>query len=47
MTRTCEVANSLSYFNARGRNRTCKGLPPRDFKSLAFTSFATRAEDEL
>src|SRR5437899_5403017 len=29
--------------SARGRNRTCKGLPPRDFKSLAFTNFATRA----
>src|SRR5467141_317165 len=29
--------------DARGRNRTCKGLPPRDFKSLAFTNFATRA----
>ncbi len=43
MTRRREVANSLSYFDARGRTRTCKGLPPRDFKSLAFTNFATRA----
>src|SRR6266516_1408005 len=34
---------SVRAASARGRNRTCKGLPPRDFKSLAFTNFATRA----
>ncbi len=28
---------------ARGRNRTGTVLPPRDFKSLASTNFATRA----
>ena len=28
---------------ARGRTRTGMELPPRDFKSLASTSFATRA----
>ena len=28
---------------ARGRNRTGMVLPPRDFKSLASTNFATRA----
>ncbi len=28
---------------ARGRSRTGTVLPPRDFKSLASTSFATRA----
>ena len=32
------------YFGARGRNRTGTVLPPRDFKSLASTNFATRAE---
>ena len=35
-------ANELAS-GARGRSRTGKGLPPRDFKSLASTSFATRA----
>jgi hypothetical protein len=30
-------------FGARGRNRTGTTLRSRDFKSLAFTSFATRA----
>ena len=29
--------------SARGRTRTDMGLPPRDFKSHASTSFATRA----
>ena len=29
---------------ARGRNRTGTARGPRDFKSLASTSFATRAE---
>jgi hypothetical protein len=29
--------------NARGRTRTGTGFPPRDFKSLASTNFATRA----
>ncbi len=29
--------------NARGGIRTRMGLPPRDFKSLAYTDFATRA----
>jgi hypothetical protein len=29
---------------ARGRNRTGTVLPPRDFKSLASTNFATRAK---
>ncbi len=29
---------------ARGRSRTGTVLPPRDFKSLASTSFATRAD---
>ena len=30
---------------ARGRNRTGTVLPPRDFKSLASTNFATRAKE--
>ncbi len=30
-------------YGARGRTRTGTGLPPRDFKSLASTNFATRA----
>lgn len=29
--------------SARGGNRTRTKLPSRDFKSLAYTSFATRA----
>ncbi len=35
----------LSPPGARGRTRTGMGLPPRDFKSLASTDFATRADD--
>ena len=30
-------------YGARGRTRTGTVLPPRDFKSLASTNFATRA----
>ena len=30
-------------YGARGRTRTGTELPPRDFKSLASTNFATRA----
>ena len=30
---------------ARGRTRTGTVLPPRDFKSLASTNFATRARE--
>ena len=33
----------LQRFGARGRNRTGTVFPPRDFKSLASTNFATRA----
>ena len=32
---------------ARGRTRTGTVLPPRDFKSLASTNFATRANNFL
>ena len=39
---TLSVANSLED-GARGRNRTGTVFPPRDFKSLASTNFATRA----
>ena len=34
---------SCGITNARGGTRTRMGLPPRDFKSLASTGFATRA----
>lgn len=35
--------NAVKIFGARGGNRTRTVLPPRDFKSLASTSSATRA----
>ncbi len=42
--RSVKKRNSLIVDNgARGRNRTGTVLPPRDFKSLASTNFATRA----
>ncbi len=37
--------NLLIYNGAQGRNRTGTVLPPRDFKSLASTNFATWADD--
>ena len=37
------LVKSLIYNGARGRTRTGTELPPRDFKSLASTNFATRA----
>ena len=37
------MAESSSLGGARGRTRTGMEFPPRDFKSLASTSFATRA----
>ena len=37
------MAESSSLGGARGRTRTGMESPPRDFKSLASTSFATRA----
>jgi hypothetical protein len=39
-----DIAGRLQ--TARGRTRTGTGFPPRDFKSLASTDFATRAPDE-
>ena len=39
-----KLSRLLVYYGARGRNRTGTVLPPRDFKSLASTSFATRAD---
>lgn len=40
-----ELARPIN--GARDRNRTGTGLPPRDFKSLASTNFATRAVESL
>ena len=34
----------LARYGARDRGRTDTVFPPRDFKSLASTNFATRAE---
>ena len=38
------LVKSLIYNGARGRTRTGTEFPPRDFKSLASTNFATRAK---
>ena len=38
-----DSSSNVYRFGARGRNRTGMGSPPRDFKSLASTDFATRA----
>ena len=36
-------AKETLIIGARGRTQTGKALRPRDFKSLVFTSFTTRA----
>ena len=41
--RTERGLTSCRTSSARAGTRTRMGLPPRDFKSLASTSFATRA----
>ena len=38
-----ELDECVVQDGARGRNRTGTVFPPRDFKSLASTNFATRA----
>ena len=40
------VHGRLCMGSARGGTRTLKGVTPADFKSAAFTSFATRASND-
>lgn len=41
-----QIAQPLNGRSARGGTRTLKGVTPADFKSAAFTSFATRARND-
>ena len=44
LTEKVRLVSAFSINGARGRTWTGTVLPPRDFKSLASTNFATRAE---